>query len=40
MHSKQMTNAELAKSVLLGIAAISVACAGIWVLGFSLGLIK
>jgi hypothetical protein len=40
MSNKPMTHEELAKSILLGIAALASACAGIWLLLFSIGLIR
>jgi hypothetical protein len=39
-YNKHLTDLELAKAVLLGIAAVASACAGIWLLGFAVGLIR
>jgi hypothetical protein len=42
MSNKQqhLSDAELAKSILLGVAALSVACVSLWMLLFTLSLIK
>jgi hypothetical protein len=40
MHNKHLSDIELAKSILLGIAAVASACASIWLIGFAVGLIK
>jgi hypothetical protein len=41
MSNKQpLSDLELAKTVLVGIGAIALSCAGLWLIGFTLGVIK
>jgi len=40
MSKHPPTNQELAKQILVGVAAISASCAFLWTLGFWLGVIK
>jgi hypothetical protein len=40
MHNRHLTDLELAKSILVGIAAVASACASIWLIGFAVGLIR
>jgi hypothetical protein len=40
MRNHPITNEELAKQILFGVAAISGSCAFLWVVGFSIGVFR
>jgi hypothetical protein len=40
MHNRHLSDIELGKQILYGIALINMSCAAIWLLGFTFNLIR